>query len=88
MSILTFAQKLGQAVGGIGAAALLDFFGYVPNVETQAQSVLNVFFTENVTLPLLIFLLTIAVMCVIAGYEKQIPKMKAEIAKREMEMAE
>lgn len=88
MSILTFAQKLGQAVGGIGAAALLDFFGYVPDVETQAQSVLNVFFTENVTLPLLIFLLTIAVMCVIAGYEKQIPKMKAEIAKREMEMAE
>lgn len=82
MSILTFAQKLGQAVGGIGAAALLEYFGYVPNAEAQSQTVMKVFFAENVTLPMITFAISIALLFVISRYEKRIPEMKQAIAAR------
>ena len=87
MSILTFGQKLGQAVGGIGAAALLDFFGYVPDAETQTETVLYVFFIENVTLPMIIFAISIALMLVIGRYEKRLPAMQKDLAARKASAA-
>ena len=82
MSILSFAQKAGQAVGGVGAAALLGVFGYVANAQEQSQTVLNVFFTENVTLPMITFLISIGLLSIVYKYEKKIPQMKEEIAER------
>ena len=87
MSILTFGQKLGQAVGGIGAAALLGFFGYVPDAETQTETVMNVFFIENVTLPMIIFAISIALMLVIGRYEKRLPAMQKDLAARKASAA-
>lgn len=85
MSILSFAQKLGQAVGGVGAAALLGVFGYVANAETQSATVMNVFFVENVTLPMITFAISIVLLCIVYKYEKKIPQMKLEIANRQSE---
>lgn len=82
MSILSFAQKAGQAVGGVGAAALLGIFGYVANAEQQSETVMNVFFTENVTLPMITFAISILLLCVVNKYEKKIPQMKEEIEAR------
>ena len=88
MSVLTFAQKLGQAFGGVAAAALLGVFGYVANAETQSETVKNLFFVENVTLPLIIFVVNILLLFVVRKFEKQIPMMKAEIAQRSGRAAE
>ena len=82
MSILSFAQKAGQAVGGVGAAALLGIFGYVANAEQQSETVMNVFFTENVTLPMITFAISILLLCIVNKYEKKIPQMKEEIEAR------
>lgn len=82
MSSLTFAQKLGQAVGGVGAAALLELFGYVANAPDQTELVKQVFFAEQVILPLVIFIILVAIFGVVRKYEKHIPEMKAEIEAR------
>lgn len=82
MSVLTFAQKLGQAFGGVGAAALLTVVGYVPNAADQTETVKNVFFAEQVTLPMVVFIINFFVFMVVRKYEKQIPQMKLEIAAR------
>lgn len=78
MSIYTFAQKFGQAMGGVVAAWLLAMVPYIPNAETQAQSVLNLFFAENIIVPLVICLGVIFVFIYIARLEKQLQKMKSE----------
>ena len=74
-------------MGGIGAAALLDFFGYVPDAETQTETVMNVFFIENVTLPMIIFAISIALMLVIGRYEKRLPAMQKDLAARKASAA-
>lgn len=82
MSVLTFSQKLGQAFGGVCAAALLTAVGYIPNAAEQSEAVKNTFFAEQVTLPLLIFVVNFFIFAVVRKYEKQIPQMKIEIAAR------
>lgn len=83
MSVFTFSQKFGQAVGGVIAAWLLAFVPYVPQAETQAQSVLRLFFAENITIPAVVFILISFIFLYVAKIEKQIPTMLKEIEERE-----
>lgn len=82
MSVLTFSQKLGQAFGGVCAAALLTAVGYIPNAAEQSEAVKNTFFAEQVTLPLIIFVINFFIFAIVRKYEKKIPQMKIEIAAR------
>ena len=83
MSAFTFAQKFGQAIGGVIAAALLGLVPYMPNAAKQAESVLNLFFAENITIPAIAFILIGILFLYIAKYEKRIPEMLKEIEERE-----
>lgn len=87
MSVFTFAQKFGQAIGGVIAAALLTLVPYVPNAEMQENSVLNLFFAENITIPAVAFVLIGVLFLYIAKYEKKIPQMLEEIEQREAKAA-
>lgn len=83
MSTLTFAQKAGQALGGVVAAAMLDVFGYVPQLAEQTTKVLRLFFAENVAIPLVLFVVMIFIFLYLGKIEKKIPDMKMEIARRQ-----
>lgn len=83
MSVFTFAQKGGQALGGVIAAYLLQLVSYEANAATQNQTVLNLFFAENITIPAVIFACIFFVFLYIARFEKKIPIMQQEIAERE-----
>jgi len=87
MSILSFSQKAGQALGGVVAGALLTLVPYIPNAAEQAQSVLNLFFAENVTLPMVLFFILCALFMYINKFEKMIPQMKKEIEERKLQKA-
>ena len=87
MSILSFSQKTGQALGGVVSAALLTLVPYIPNAIQQEQSVLNLFFAENVTLPMVLFFILFGLFMYIYKFEKMIPQMKKEIAERKARQA-
>lgn len=53
MSVFTFSQKLGQALGAVIAGWLLEMVPYEANAAIQEQSVLNLFFAENIILPMI-----------------------------------
>lgn len=84
MSTLTFSQKAGQALGGVVAAGMLTVVNYVPNLAEQTDQVLNLFFIENVTLPMIMFFLLIFAFLYVSKFEKMIPQMKKEIEERKM----
>ena len=83
MSVFTFAQKFGQAIGGVVAAALLTLVPYVAGAEMQENSVLQLFFAENITIPAIAFAVIALLFLYIAKIEKQIPQMQKEIKERE-----
>ncbi|NCE97745.1 MFS transporter [Emergencia sp. 1XD21-10] len=83
MSVFTFAQKFGQAIGGVVAAALLTLVPYVAGAEMQENSVLQLFFAENITIPAIAFVVIGLLFLYIAKIEKQIPQMQKEIEERE-----
>lgn len=83
MSVFTFAQKFGQAIGGVIAAWFLTFVPYIPNAASQVHSVLNLFFAENITIPAVMFALIGIIFVYIAKFEKKIPDMLKEIEERE-----
>jgi len=83
MSIYTFAQKLGLALGGIIASSLLTAYHYVPNAKAQTHAVQSLFFNEIVTMPAVTFIVLFFLFMYLAKLEKGIPKMEAELAARE-----
>ena len=52
LTLFGIFQKAGEALGGTIAAWLLATVPYVPNAEEQAQSVQNLFFAENILIPM------------------------------------
>ena len=87
MSVYTFAQKAGLAVGGIIASGLLTAFHYKANAAAQTPQVQGLFFAEIVTIPLVIFIILTFLFMYIAKYERMIPQMKKDIAEREAKAA-
>ncbi|MBM6989923.1 MAG: MFS transporter [Mobilibacterium timonense] len=83
MSIYTFAQKLGLALGGIIASSLLTAYHYVPNAKSQTEAVKSLFFNEIVTMPAVTFIVLFFLFMYLARLEKNIPQMEAEIAARD-----
>lgn len=80
MAVFTFSQKLGQALGGVVAGWMLELVPYVANAKTQQQSVLDLFFAENIILPMILaFCLSIGFLFV-SRYEK---KLRVLIKKKE-----
>lgn len=80
MAVFTFSQKLGQALGGVVAGWMLEVVPYVANAKTQQQSVLDLFFAENIILPMILaFCLSIGFLFV-SRYEK---KLRVLIKKKE-----
>lgn len=82
MSVLSLGQKIGIAVGGVASAFLLTTVNYNPDAAVQPAKVLTLFFTENVTLPLTLFLILAFVFMYIAKLEKKLPQMQKEIDSR------
>lgn len=83
MSVFSFSQKFGQAIGGVIAAWLLDLVPYEAGMATQETSVLNLFFSENITIPGVIFLVISVLFLYVSRMENKIPQMQHEIQQRE-----
>lgn len=73
MSLYTFSQKLGQAISSVVAAALLAAFNYIPG-EAPNSITLKLFFAENITIPMVIAVVVIALLLVVSHMEKQLVK--------------
>ena len=82
MSVYTFAQKFGLAAGGVVASWLLGIFNYQEGAATQSQAVLDVFFHEIVTLPLILFIVLTFMFLYLSKFEKKLPEMKKELEER------
>ena len=83
LSVFTFFQKAGLAIGGVVASGLLALVNYVPNAAEQTESVKGLFFAEIVTLPAIAFFILFFMFFAIYRYEKRIPQMQKEIEERE-----
>lgn len=83
MSVFTFFQKFGQAIGGVIAAWMLTLVPYAANADVQDASVLRLFFAENITIPGVAFAVISVLFLYIASIEKKIPQMQKEIEERE-----
>lgn len=82
MSILSLGQKIGIAIGGVVSAYLLTVVHYDADALEQPKAVLNMFFSENVTLPLVLFLLLAFVYFYLSKLERKLPGMQKEIDSR------
>lgn len=83
MSVFTFSQKVGLAAGTVIASSLLAVFNYKAGADAQSDTVLNLFFSEIVIIPLILFAILSFLFNFINRYEKQIPTMIKELEERE-----
>lgn len=72
MSIFTFSQKLGQALGAVIAGWLLQLVPYQANAAIQKSSVLNLFFAENIIFPMILSGCLAIGFLLVARYEKNL----------------
>lgn len=72
MSIFTFSQKLGQALGAVIAGWLLQLVPYQANAAIQKSSVLNLFFAENIIFPMILSGCLVIGFLLVARYEKSL----------------
>ena len=82
MSTISIGQKLGAAIGGTLAPALLAAVSYDPDLAIQPQNVLNLFTAEMIWIPAAVYTVVAGILLYITKLEKKIPQMKAEIAAR------
>lgn len=81
MSLFTFGMKAGQAIGGALVAALIAFVPYVPQAAEQEESVRNLFFAENITIPMVLALFLFAgFYFVIYKHEKKLEDLKKSMS--------
>lgn len=73
VSLFTFVQKLGQAISSVLAAGLLALFHYKPG-EVPDPTAVKLFFAENITIPMVIAVVVIAILFVVSRMEKQLVK--------------
>ena len=73
VSLFTFSQKLGQAISSVVAAGLLAVYNYTPG-ETPDPTAVKLFFAENITIPMVIAVVVIALLLVVSRMEKQLVK--------------
>lgn len=86
MSLFTFGMKAGQAIGGALVAALIALVPYVPQAEEQAESVRNLFFAENVTIPMVLAIfLFLGFFFIIDKHEQKLKALKASLEAEEPE---
>lgn len=83
MSVYTFAQKVGLAVGGIICSGLLTLFHYHGGAAEQSAVIQKLFFAEIVTIPLVIFIGLFFLFMYLYRYEREVPRLRKEIAERE-----
>lgn len=83
MSVYTFAQKVGLAVGGVICSGLLAAFHYHGGAATQSAVIQRLFFAEIVTIPVIIFIGLFFLFMYLSTYERELPRMRKEIAERE-----
>lgn len=83
----SLSYKIGMAVGGPVLGYLMMIVPYVPGVETQAESVKNLFFYESTLIPAIIYVVTFVFAVLVWKYEKKIPQMKKEIEERKKSAA-
>lgn len=83
MSVYTFAQKVGLAVGGIICSGLLTLFHYHGGAAEQSAVIQKLFFAEIVTIPLVIFIGLFFLFMYLYRYERELPRLRKEIAERE-----
>lgn len=77
LTLFGIFQKAGEALGGTVAAWLLETVPYVPNAETQAQSVQNLFFAENILIPLVLAAISGVLFFVVNLFENKLKRMMA-----------
>mgnify|MGYP004460729063 CR=1 FL=1 len=72
-SLFSFSQKLGQAVSSIIAAGLLAAVNYTPG-ETPDAATLDLFFAENLVIPMATVIVVILFLIPVIRMEKQLVK--------------
>ena len=73
VSLFTFTHKLGQAISSVIAAGLLAAFHYTPG-ETPDATTVELFFAENIVIPMFIVVAVVALLLVVSRMEKQLVK--------------
>ena len=76
-SLYSFSQKLGQAVSAIIAAGLLAAVDYTPG-ETPDAATLDLFFAENLLIPMATVVAVVAFLIPVIRMEKKLVKDIAE----------
>ena len=82
MSVFTFSQKTGSALGGVISAYLLNLVYYEPGAAVQGKTVLNMIYAQNVLMPAALYAVIIIIFLYIVIMEKKIPAMQKEIIKK------
>lgn len=77
VSFFNFSQKLGQALGAFLVGVLTGMVPFDPAEEVQEQSVLNMFFAQNVWVPLALSVVSVLAFLFIVKYEREFKQMKA-----------
>lgn len=82
MAAISVGQKVGAAIGGTLAPALLAMVAYNPDLAEQPQEVLNLFTAEMIWIPMVLYIGVAAIFMYIMKLEKKLPQMRAEIEAR------
>lgn len=77
VSLFTFAQKFGQAVSSVLAAALLTAFNYTAG-DVPTPAVLKLFYVENIIFPMVVAVALILLLARLDRMEKQLVRELAE----------
>ena len=83
MSGFTLATKVGMAIGSAMMGWVLALVPYNEGMETQPQSVLDLFFFMNTLMPAVVFFAVLLLSIPVCQTEKKLPQMRREIEKRQ-----
>jgi GPH family glycoside/pentoside/hexuronide:cation symporter len=78
MSVFTFFQKFGGALGSVIASALLAAFHYKGGSDVVSAAVKRLFFAENIIIPILIAIATGLCFMITIRYEKKLNVLRAQ----------
>lgn len=81
VSLFTFAQKFGQAVSSVLAAALLAAFSYTAG-DVPTPAVLRLFYVENIIFPMAV---AVALLFLLARLDRMEKQLVRELAEKNIE---